>query len=202
MVFTGWKLADRHSPTPVQGRTKHWVSRMGMQLCPLGHSLCPLWREQGRGPHHTCRDRRSQLRRRLSALPERGRPGPTPTFEQAILPSKHWQALQSSSHLAPSGITLPTVMQGRPETEADTREWEEWPFWRRFSRFLTPHPSGVITPAALCPGTTQVLPRWASVPPSSAPSVLGPVTGGGPCSVGDEQSLSQGSLAPGEPAIC
>lgn len=90
MVFTGWKLADRHSPTPVQGRTKHWVSRMGMQLCPLGHSLCPLWREQGRGPHHT--------------------------FEQAILPSKHWQALQSSSHLAPSGITLPTVMQGRPET--------------------------------------------------------------------------------------
>lgn len=44
-------------------------------------------------------------------------PAARPTFEQAILPFRHWQVLQSSSHLAPSGITLPMVMQGLPETE-------------------------------------------------------------------------------------
>lgn len=44
-----------------------------------------------------------------------------PTLEQAILPFRHWQVLQSSSHLAPSGITLPMVMQDLPETERQRR---------------------------------------------------------------------------------
>lgn len=73
-----------------------------------------------------------------------------PTFEQAIRPFMHWQVLQSSSHLAPSGITLPIVMQGRPETDR----------WRPVSRslfscgtdqFSIPHSLPLMKRLQLCP---------------------------------------------------
>lgn len=65
-----------------------------------------------------------------------------PTLEQATLPSRHWQALQSASHLAPSGITLPMVTHDLPETEAGTREWQELPFLWTILLTLHSLPSG------------------------------------------------------------
>lgn len=142
LVFTGCRLEDRHSPTPVQGRTKHWSSRTGMQLCPLGHSLCPLWSQQGLGPHQTWRgeNRNRWLSRHVHPrLPLRSFSNfCCPTLEQATRPFRHWQVLQSSSHLAPSSNTLPMVMQDRPETER----------WRRLSKSF--FPTGWITSWFLC----------------------------------------------------
>jgi hypothetical protein len=170
LVFTGWRLDDRHSPTPVQGRTKHWSSRIGMQLWPLGHSLCPLWSRQGRGPHQTWRgeNRSWQLSRNIHPqfqnIPEPQQLS-HPTLEQAILPFRHWQALQSSSHLAPSGITLPMVMQGLPETER----------WRCVSRsflFRTPDPGSYYSPSLLRSRYARAFGHVITVPPTTLARVL------------------------------
>ena len=91
-----------------------------------------------------------------------------PTFEQAIRPFRHWQVLQSSSHLAPSGITLPMVMQGLPETERRTHvSGRTFLSCRQISQFFTPsllgndHTRGLCHVIKFLPGEASMLSSYA-----------------------------------------